>query len=45
MLNFCLCAIETHDEYDSEIKEYFTSFEDAIRNRFKYANFYRPMVV
>ena len=42
MLNFDLYAIETHYENDSEIKEYFTSFEDAVKNRFKYANFYRP---
>lgn len=42
MLNFDLYAIETHYEYDSEIKEYFTSFEDTVKNRFKYANFYRP---
>lgn len=42
MLNFDLYAIETYGDYDSEIKEYFTSFEDAVKNRFKYASFYRP---
>lgn len=37
MLNFNLYAIRT--DY---IREYFLSFEDAVKGRFKYANFYRP---
>lgn len=39
MLNFDLYAIET--DY-GDICEYFSSFEDAVKGRFKYANFYRP---
>ena len=41
MLNFDIYAIETEDdERSSSIKELFTSFEDAMKNRFKYSNWY-----
>lgn len=43
MLNFDLYAIETmDDERQSSIKEFFTSFEEAKENRFKYAHWCYP---
>lgn len=43
MLNFDLYAIYTTDnEYNGSIKEYFVSFEDAMNNRMKYADWWSP---
>ena len=42
MLNFDLYAIETDYGHGSDICEYFSSFEDAVKGRFKYANYWRP---
>lgn len=41
MLNFDIYAIETEDdERSSNIKELFTSFDDAMNARYKYANWF-----
>ena len=41
MLNFDLYAIyTTSDEFRGNIREYFTSFEDAMNHRLKYANWF-----
>lgn len=41
MLNKDIYAIyTTYDEFRGGIEELFDSFEDAMRNRFKYANWY-----
>ena len=43
MLNFDLYAIYTEDnERNGSIKEFFTSFNEAKANRFKYANWFCP---
>ena len=43
MLNFDLYAIYTDDnERNGSIKEFFHSFEEAKKNRFKYANWFCP---
>ena len=43
MLNFDLYAIYTEkNERDGSIDELFTSFDEAIQHRMKYANWYRP---
>ena len=42
MLNFDLYAIQTYNGISDGIREYFSSFEDAIKGRFKHGNFYRP---
>lgn len=43
MLNFDLYAIYTEDnECRGSIKEFFTSFDEAKENRFKYANWFCP---
>ena len=43
MLKFDIYAIETEDdERSSSIKELFTSFEDAMKARYNYANWFCP---
>ena len=43
MLKFDIYAIETdNDERSRSIKELFTSFDDAMNARYKYANWFCP---
>ena len=43
MLKFDLYAIYTEDnEYGGSIKEFFSSFEEAMENRMNYANWWCP---
>lgn len=42
MLDFDIYAINTEDdEYKSSDKEFYLSFDEAMKNRFKYSNWYR----
>ena len=43
MINIDIYSINTEkSEYSSSDDEWFASFEEAVANRMKYANWYRP---